>query len=128
VRPEKWLPTQGDTEPALWSPDRSDDDSFEERRISGKVVVGPPKTSAGRPTIAVPSNIVPAVKDHLERFVGPDPEDWLFTSEAGGPMLPNATEDRDRAIAAALADLGAASVAPLRTTPDRKARTRRLKA
>ena len=153
------------------------------RPMSGQVVVGPPKTSAGRRTIAVPSNIVPAVKDHLERFVGPGPEDWLFTSEAGGPMLPStlnriwqrarkaigrpdlfyhdlrysgltwaaasgasiaelmrrgghanptaalryqhATEDRDRVITAAPADLAAASVAPLGTTPGRKARTRR---
>ena len=161
-------------------------DRFVVRPMSGELVIGPPKTSAGRRTIAVPSNILPAVRDHLERFVGPDADDWLFTSESGGPMLPStlnriwqrarkaigrtdlfyhdlrhsgltwsaasgasiaelmrrgghanptaalryqhATEDRDRAIADALADLAAGTVVPLRTAPDRVARTRSRKA
>ena len=156
------------------------------RPMSGEVIVGPPKTSAGRRSIAVPSNILPALKQHLDRYVGPDPDDWLFTSEAGGPMLPStlnriwqrarkaigrpdlfyhdlrhsgltwsaasgasiaelmrrgghanptaalryqhATEDRDRAIAEALADLAAAAVTPLRTKADRVAQARGRKA
>lgn len=59
------------------------------RPMYGDVTVGPPKTSAGQRTVAVPSNVLPALKQHLERYVGPNPEDWLFTSEAGGPMLPS---------------------------------------
>ncbi|HVA76008.1 MAG TPA: site-specific integrase [Acidimicrobiales bacterium] len=156
------------------------------RPMSGELVVGPPKTSAGRRSIAVPSNVLPALTQHLERYVGPNPEDWLFTSEAGGPMLPStlnriwqrtrevigrpdlfyhdlrhsgltwsaasgasiaelmrrgghanptaalryqhATEDRDRAIADALADLAVGTVTPLRTAPARPARARSPKA
>jgi integrase len=155
------------------------------RPMSGEMVVGPPKTYAGRRTIAVPANILPDLKEHMEKFVGPDPGDWLFTSEAGGPMLPStinriwqrarkaigrtdlfyhdlrhsgltwaaasgasiaelmrrgghanptaalryqhATEDRDRAIADALADLAAASVTPVGATPDGVAPIRRRK-
>ena len=154
--------------------------------MSGELVVGPPKTSAGRRSIAVPSNVLPALTQHLERYVGPNPEDWLFTSEAGGPMLPStlnriwqrarevigrpdlfyhdlrhsgltwsaasgasiaelmrrgghanptaalryqhATEDRDRAIADALADLAVGTVTPLRTAPAPPARARSPKA
>lgn len=142
------------------------------RPMFAQVVVGPPKTSAGQRTIAVPSNVLPALRQHLDRHVGPDPDDWLFTSEAGGPMLPStlnrvwqrarkaigrpdlfyhdlrhsgltwaaasgasiaelmrrgghanptaalryqhATEDRDRAIADALAELATGKVTPLR--------------
>jgi integrase len=152
------------------------------RPMSGDVIVGPPKTSAGQRTVAVPSNVLRALKQHLERYVGPNPEDWLFTSEAGGPMLPStlnriwqrarkaigrpdlfyhdlrhsgltwsaasgasiaelmrrgghanptaalryqhATEDRDRAIADALADLAAGTVTQLRTAPGRAAPAR----
>ena len=116
----------------------------------------------------------------------PGSEDWLFTSEAGGPMLPStldriwqrarksigrpdlvyhdlrrsgltwsaasgasiaelmrrgghanptaalryqhATEDRDRAIAEALADLAEATVTPLRTEPDQAAQVQEREA
>jgi len=59
------------------------------RPMVGEVVVGPPKTFAGQRTLAVPTNVLPALQQHLERFVAPDPDAWLFTSTVGGPMLPS---------------------------------------
>jgi integrase len=59
------------------------------RPMVGKVVVGPPKTKAGQRSIAVPSNVLPVLKAHLDRFVGPEPDAWLFTSSNGGPMVPS---------------------------------------
>jgi integrase len=142
------------------------------RPTHGPVLVGPPKTAAGQRTLAVPSNVLPALRDHLERFVAPEPGSWLFVAEDGGPMVPStldrvwqrarraigrrdlffhdlrhsgltwaaasgasvaelmrrgghanpraalryqhATEDRDRAIAEALASLASDGVVPLR--------------
>ena len=57
------------------------------RPMVGKAVVGPPKTAAGQRTIAVPSNVLPALRAHLDHFVAQEPEAWLFTSTSGGPML-----------------------------------------
>lgn len=59
------------------------------RPMTGEIVVGPPKTLAGRRTIAVPENVLPALRLHLEKFVGPELDAWLFTSMGGGPMLPS---------------------------------------
>lgn len=44
----------------------------------GRMLIGPPKTAAGRRAIAVPPNIVPDIEAHLERFVGSEPDTWLF--------------------------------------------------
>jgi integrase len=153
------------------------------RPMTGISVVGPPKTTAGMRTLAVPAHVLSVLSEHLERFVGPEPNAWLFTSESGGPMIPvtlnrvwqrarkaigrtdlhyhdlrhtgltwaaasgasiaelmrrgghanpaaalryqHATEDRDRAIAAALTELATGSVTPFRpTSSDRSARDR----
>ena len=141
------------------------------RPMTGSVVIGPPKTSAGARTLAVPSHIVPLLEEHLDRFVTVEPEAWLFAADDCGPMVPStlnrtwqrarraidrpevffhdlrhsgltwaassgasvaelmrrgghanpqaalryqhATEDRDRAIADALAELAAKQVTPI---------------
>lgn len=59
------------------------------RPMKGPSVVGPPKTSAGARTLAVPSHMVPALKEHLAHFVAPEPGAWLFQADAGGPMVPS---------------------------------------
>ena len=51
----------------------------------GQHILGPPKTEAGRRSVAIPSHILPAIKDHL-RSIGPRPEDWLFPGEEGSPI------------------------------------------
>jgi integrase len=141
------------------------------RPMSGPVIVGPPKTAAGVRTLAVPSNMLPALREHLDRFVTAEPGAWLFAADDCGPVDPStldrawqrargaigrpevffhdlrhsgltwaaasgasvaelmrrgghanpraalryqhATEDRDRAIADALADLASSAVLPL---------------
>ena len=151
------------------------------RPMVGEIVVGPPKTKAGQRSIAVPSNVLPVLNAHLDRFVGHEPDAWLFSSSNGGPMVPStlnrvwqrarqvigrpdlyyhdlrhsgltwsaasgasvaelmrrgghanptaalryqhATEDRDRAIADALAQLAAAQVTPVSAVKARTART-----
>jgi integrase len=59
------------------------------RPMRGPSVVGPPKTSAGARTLAVPSHILPALEEHLAHFVDAEPEAWLFQADAGGPMVPS---------------------------------------
>ena len=151
------------------------------RPMSGPVVVGPPKTAAGVRALAVPSNILQALREHLDRFVTAEPEAWLFAADDCGPMVPStldrawqrarqtigrpevflhdlrhsgltwaaasgasvaelmrrgghanpraalryqhATEDRDRAIADALADLATSAVTPLRKTVSARGRS-----
>ncbi len=51
-------------------------------------VLGPPKTDAGIRTLAIPANIISAVRDHLERFTGAEPEAWLFATGTGTPLSP----------------------------------------
>lgn len=58
------------------------------RPMDGSTVIGPPKTVAGARTLAVPKNVIPALAEHLDRHVRPQPDAWLFPSESGGPMIP----------------------------------------
>lgn len=54
--------------------------------IGGGRCYGPPKTAAGRRTVAVPPHIVPAVEAHLATYVGADPDALVFTGETGAPL------------------------------------------
>ena len=57
--------------------------------MGSKPVVGPPKTEAGaRSLTTIPPNVLPAVIDHLERFVGPEPTAWLFGTSTGTALSP----------------------------------------
>jgi integrase len=40
--------------------------------------IGAPKTDAGRRTLSIPPNVLPALERHLERFTGPEVDAWLF--------------------------------------------------
>ncbi|WP_298207456.1 site-specific integrase [Ferrimicrobium sp.] len=40
--------------------------------------IGPPKTDAGIRSLSVPAFVVEALRGHLEAFVGPQTEGWLF--------------------------------------------------
>lgn len=50
---------------------------------SGERFIGPPKTAAGRRTVAVPPNIAPTIEAHLST-VGPQPSALLFPAPQGG--------------------------------------------
>jgi integrase len=56
--------------------------------MKGKAVLGAPKTEAGRRTVAIPPNIVQAIEDHLDRFVAPSADAWLFATRTGTPLSP----------------------------------------
>ena len=59
------------------------------RPMKGGTNFGPPKTAAGQRTISVPANVMPALRGHLDSYVGPEPTAWLFTAQDGGPMVPS---------------------------------------
>ena len=54
--------------------------------------MGPPKTEAGRRTVAIPANIQPDLAAHLS-LIGTEPTSWLFPGEANQPISPR-TLDR----------------------------------
>ena len=56
--------------------------------MSGEMLVKAPKSEAGRRTIAIPPNVVPALKIHLEKFVSSGPDSPVIVGEKGGPLLP----------------------------------------
>jgi integrase len=55
----------------------------------GSMVIGPPKTVAGRRRIAVRSHILPWIEHHLQEFVGAAPNALLFTGVKGAPLRPH---------------------------------------
>ena len=54
----------------------------------GRPVVGAPKSESGRRSLTVPEHIVPALDHHLQHFVGPAPECWLFGTSTGTAVSP----------------------------------------
>jgi integrase len=57
-------------------------------RVDGEVIVGEPKSEAGRRTVAVPPHVWPAVVAHLDTHVGPEPDALLFPARHGGWLAP----------------------------------------
>jgi integrase len=55
-------------------------------RSTGELALGPPKSRAGRRLVGIPGAIIPALRDHLALYVGPEPTTLLFTGARGGPM------------------------------------------
>jgi integrase len=53
---------------------------------SGKTVFGPPKTEAGRRSVAIPVELVPVLEAHLSAHVGPEADALVFTSPEGHPL------------------------------------------
>ncbi len=60
----------------------------------GSTVLGPPKTEAGVRVLAIPSNVVPAMKAHLDGLKHLGPDAWLFPSAAGKVPVSPRTLDR----------------------------------
>ena len=55
-------------------------------RSTGEMVLGPPKSQAGRRVVGVPAIIVPVLTEHLATYVGPAPEALVFPGPLGGPL------------------------------------------
>jgi len=58
-----------------------------QERRDGTVWFGPPKTEAGRRTVAVPPHVLPELKFHLDSYVGTGPDALLFAGPDGDPVL-----------------------------------------
>jgi integrase len=68
----------------------------------GELIIGPPKTAAGRRVVAIPAALLPCLRQHLADFVGEDPEALLFAGPKGGaPRRSNFQRQWSRALAAA---------------------------
>ena len=55
-------------------------------RSTCELVLGPPKSEAGKRIVGVPQAITPVLKEHLRLYVKPDPGALVFTGIKGGPM------------------------------------------
>lgn len=50
--------------------------------------IGPPKTAAGVRTLAIPGHVIPALDEHLGRWVEAVPDAWLFGTSTGTALSP----------------------------------------
>ena len=57
-------------------------------RTADGFVVGPPKSEAGRRSVAIPPHLLEAVQGHLAAHVGPDDDALLFPAHHGGHLAP----------------------------------------
>lgn len=55
----------------------------------GTLLFGPPKSDAGRRTVAIPPHLLPEVVAHLERYVESAADALVFTGERGGIVRPH---------------------------------------
>ena len=79
------------------------------QRIGGRFVVLPPKSAAGRRSVALPTLVATALQEHLATFGEPGPEGLVFPAPEGGFLRPENFRNR-----AWLPAVQAAGVAPLR--------------
>jgi integrase len=55
-------------------------------RSTGEMLLGPPKSRAGRRVVGIPGTIVPALREHLATFVGNEPDALIFAAQNGMPL------------------------------------------
>jgi hypothetical protein len=55
-------------------------------RLTGEMLLGPPKSRAGRRIVGIPETIVPALHEHLAVLVEDDPGALVFSGAKGGPL------------------------------------------
>jgi integrase len=56
---------------------------------SGEVIEGPPKSEAGKRTVAMPEPLVDALREHLRGFVAKGDDAYVFTCPGGKPVERN---------------------------------------
>jgi integrase len=54
--------------------------------VSGHTELRPPKTVAGRRTVTMPDTVAALMVNHLDRFTGPSPEAFVFTTINGASL------------------------------------------
>ncbi|MBG0820502.1 site-specific integrase [Planomonospora sp. ID91781] len=65
-------------------------------RSTGELVLGPPKSKAGRRVVGIPQGIVPALREHLDTYVQADPGALIFPGAKGGPLRRSGFNTRTR--------------------------------
>ncbi|MEU1386096.1 MULTISPECIES: site-specific integrase [unclassified Nonomuraea] len=65
-------------------------------RSSGGLVLGPPKSKAGRRTVGIPQNIVPILREHMDTYVKDAPGSLMFPGAKGGPIRRSGFNSRTR--------------------------------
>jgi integrase len=60
--------------------------SQRQQLANGEHIIGPPKSEAGRRTVALPNEAFGPLVEHLSRFTTLDAEAWVFTGVKGGPV------------------------------------------
>jgi integrase len=55
-------------------------------RSTGEMLIGPPKSKAGRRIAGIPAVIVPVLREHLAVFAEDDPGALVFPGAKGGPL------------------------------------------
>ncbi len=55
-------------------------------RSTGEMLLGPPKSKAGRRVVGIPVSIVPVLRDHLAIYVKDEPGALVFSGVKGGPL------------------------------------------
>ena len=55
-------------------------------RSTGEIVLGPPKSRAGRRIVDIPAAIIPVLREHLAAFVADEPGALVFPGQMGGPL------------------------------------------
>ncbi|MGW5261615.1 tyrosine-type recombinase/integrase [Microbispora sp. NPDC004025] len=65
-------------------------------RSTGELVIGPPKSKAGRRVVGIPQGITPALREHLATYVQDDPGALLFPGAKGGPLRRSGFNTRTR--------------------------------
>ncbi|GAA2776401.1 hypothetical protein GCM10020219_054040 [Nonomuraea dietziae] len=65
-------------------------------RSAGGLVLGPPKSKAGRRTVGIPRSIVPLLREHMETYVKDDPAALMFPGAKGGAIRRSGFNARTR--------------------------------
>ncbi|XVQ86992.1 tyrosine-type recombinase/integrase [Microbispora siamensis] len=65
-------------------------------RSTGELVLGPPKSKAGRRVVGIPEGIIPALREHLATYVPDEPGALVFPGAKGGPLRRSGFNTRTR--------------------------------
>ncbi len=57
-----------------------------------KPVIGPPKTEAGTRSLAMPEPVLETLRAHLQTYVAPGAEAWVFGTKTGNPISPRSLQ------------------------------------
>lgn len=72
---------------------------------SGKLILGPPKSRAGKRIVSIPAVIIPALEEHLATYVDDVPDAFVFLGARGG-FLRGGNFRREAKWAEALKEMG----------------------